>query len=243
VDETVLSGSYAAQLDNGKSFQTPTLPRLPDGPVEQNCRKAEPKDILIAELVHQSWRVRYPLTRLHADEDGNITGPALPGEIAGSLDVINSVPEARESVVRALRKVSGLPDYGMLEIGYDSAACEQIPAWTPAGTTLVDTASYWVNPDGTNEQSWKTAHREFGKECPLIKTAGNRDIIDPPGDGSTNDPPSQTVSATGVRADVWGICPRFSWPGIYCKLSYATGINYTGRACSYYNGSLRCLLK
>jgi hypothetical protein len=187
--------------------------------------------------------VQYPLTRLHADGDGNITGPALPGEIAGHLDLINSVPEARESVVRALRKVSGLPDYGMLEIGYANEACEQIPAWTPGGTTLVDTASYWVQTDGVNEKSWKTAHKEFGKECPLIKTAGNRDVIDPPGDGSTNDPPSQTVSATGVRADVWGMCPRFSWPGLHCKLSYATGINFTGRACAYYNGLLRCLLK
>ena len=54
--------------------------------------------------------------------------------------------------------------------------------------------------------------------------------------------PSVTVSASGVTANAFGICPTGSTVGSYCKLSYATGVNYTGRTCQIYYGSLRCLL-
>jgi hypothetical protein len=221
---------------------------LPEAPLppgqDQNCRKAEPKDVMIAQLVKDSWMVDYPLTRLVVAADGTITGPDLPDVLAGDLQDINNVPEARASVARALRKVSGLPDYGMADIGPDMAACDAVPAYAHDGTIItVPTTANWVHTDGTNDGSWKTTHKEFGKECPLLKTVGNRDIIDPPGDGSTMLPPSTTVSATGVKADSFGRCPTGTTVGTYCKLSYATGVNYTGRWCQYYYGSLKCVLK
>lgn len=207
-----------------------------------HCQQATAKDVLIAALVKDSWVAGYPLTRLTVDANGMITGPALPDVVAGDLEIINSVVEARESVARALIKVSGLPDYGMVSIGPDTEACSGIPAWTPAGTTTVDTTANEVVADSVNYESWRKTHLEFGKECPLVKRQGNRDIIDPPGDGSTNAPTSATVSATGVTANAFGICPTGSTSGTYCKLTYATGVNYTGRTCQVYYGSLRCLL-
>jgi hypothetical protein len=206
------------------------------------CSQAVAKDILIAGLVKDSWAVSYPLTRLYVDANGMITGPNLPDLLAGDLEVINTVVEARESVARALVNVSGLPDYSMLGIGPDSAACTAIPAWTPSGSTTVDTTSNEVFAGSTNYDSWRETHKQFGKECPLIKRIANRDIIDPPGDGSTNAPPSVTVSASGVAANAFGICPSGTATYTYCKLSYATGVNFTGRSCWPYYGSLRCLL-
>jgi hypothetical protein len=206
------------------------------------CNQATAKDILIAGLMKDSWVVGYPLTRLYKASNGLITGPSLPDVIAGDLEIINSVPAARESVARALIKSSGLPDYGMGGMGPDVEACYSIPAWTPSGSTIVDTTSNEVFPTGANYDSWRTVHKEFGKECPLIKRVGNRDIVDPPGDGSTNSPPSLTVSATGVTANAFGNCPAGTTTGKYCKLSYATGVNYTGRSCQVYYGSMRCLL-
>ena len=50
-----------------------------------------------------------------------------------------------------------------------------------------------------------------------------------------------TVSATGVVANAFGYCPEGTFDQ-YCKRSYATGVNWHGRACLYYYGSLRCLL-
>ncbi|HEY5956949.1 MAG TPA: hypothetical protein VIV60_10370, partial [Polyangiaceae bacterium] len=90
--------------------------------------------------------------------------------------------------------------------------------------------------------SWVKVQKELSKECPLVKRNGNKDIVDPPGDGSTNEPVSVTVSATGVAANAFGNCPAGSGAGTYCKLSYATGVNYAGRMCTVYYGSLRCLL-
>jgi hypothetical protein len=206
------------------------------------CNRAQPKDVLIAQLVKDSWLVSYPLTRLSVDAAGAIVGPALPDILAGDLAVINSVPEAKESVARALRHVSGLPEYGMNGIGPDTEACSAVPAWTPTGTTTVATTSNQVFPTAVNAASWRTTHVAFGVECPLVMRLGNRDIVDPPGDGSTNAPASATVSSTGVTANAFGICPAGTLPGTYCKLSYATGVNYSGRTCQYYYGSLRCLL-
>jgi hypothetical protein len=214
------------------------LDAIPPG----HCAQAEAKDVLIAELMKDSWIAGYPLTRLYVDASGMITGPALPAPIAGDLDVINTIPVARDSVARALQKVSGLPDYVTDGMGPDSEACFGIPAWTPGGPTTVDTTSNEVFAGAVNYASWRTTHKEFGKECPLIKRQGNRDIIDPPGDGSTNQPPSATVSSTGVTANAFGLCPTGTSAGTYCKLSYATGVNYTGRTCQTYYGSLRCLL-
>lgn len=206
------------------------------------CNQAQPKDVLIAQLVKDSWIASYPLTQLSVDANGVIVGNAAPDLVAGDLDLINNVPDAHDSVVRALSKLGGLADYGMSGIGADTDACTGIPAWTPNGTTAVDTSSNAVFPSGVNADSWTKVQKEFGKECPLIKRLANRDIVDPPGDGSTNLPPSQTVSSTGVTANAFGICPTGTFPDTYCKLSYATGINYTGRSCQYYYGSLRCLL-
>jgi hypothetical protein len=211
---------------------------LPPG----QCNQAQAKDILIAQLVKDSWAAGYPLTRLYTDGSGQITGPSLPDTIAGDLEVINTVVAARQSVSAALVNVSGLPEYVILGIGPDTNACTSNPAWTPTGSTTVNTSSNEVFPGTLNYASWRTAHQEFGKECPLIKRIGNKDIIDPPGDGSTNAPPSVTVSATGVTANAFGNCPTGTTVGSFCKLSYATGVNYTGRTCSVYYGSLRCLL-
>lgn len=206
------------------------------------CNQALPKDVLIAQLVKDSWVVSYPLTRLSVDATGAIGGPALPDVMAGDLDLINAVPEARASVASAVSNLTGLADYGMNGIGPDTDACSGIPAWTPSGSTTVDTSSNEVFPTGANVGSWREVQKQFSKECPLIKRLGNRDIIDPPGDGSTNLPPSQTVSSTGVTANAFGLCPTGTYPGTFCKLSSGTGINYTGRSCQYYYGSLRCLL-
>jgi hypothetical protein len=141
-----------------------------------------------------------------------------------------------------LAKTSGLPEYSSVGIGPDTEACSGIPAWTPNGTTTVDTTSNEIFVGETNHDSWVKVQDEFSKECPLVKRLANKDIIDPPGDGSTNNPPSQTVSATGIVANAFGNCPSYTYPGTYCKLSYATGVNYTGRSCQSYYSSLRCLL-
>lgn len=229
-------GCSVADVESG-SVDT-TEQALPPG----QCNQATAKDVLIAQLVKDSWIANYPLTRLSTNASGSIVGPSLPDLIAGDLDIINTVPDARTSVSNALANVSGLPEYVMLGMGPDTAACTAIPAWTPSGSTTVDTTSNEVFAGATNYSSWRTAHQEFGKECPLVKCIGNKDIIDPPGDGSTNAPPSVTVSATGVTANAFGICPTGTAVGTYCKLSYATGVNYTGRSCQVYYGSLRCLL-
>lgn len=211
---------------------------LPPG----QCKQAVAKDVLIAQLVKDSWVTAYPLTRLYTDANGLITGPSLPDAMAADLDLINTIADARESVARALVEVSGLPEYVIQGIGAETEACEGIPAWTPTGTTTVNTSSIEVIAGELNYDSWLATQKEFGKECPLIKRIGNKDIVDPPGDGSTNDPPSVTVSATGVTTNAFGICPAGTPVGSFCKLAYATGVNYAGRSCQVYYGSLRCLL-
>jgi len=210
--------------------------------VPGQCNQAQPKDILIAQLVKDSWVASYPLTRLSVDSTGAIVGLALPDVMAGDLDLINAVPEARASVATVLSNLTGLPDYGMNGIGPDTNACTSIPAWTPSGSTTVNTVSNEVFPVAPNADSWREVQKQFSKECPLVKRLGNHDIIDPPGDGSTNLPPSQTVSSTGVTANAFGLCPTGTYSGTFCKLSSGSGINYTGRSCQYYYGSLRCLL-
>lgn len=206
------------------------------------CNQAVAKDVLIAQLVRDTWVTGYPLTRLSADANGSIVGPNLPDAVAGDLEIINSVTEARESVVRALEKVTGSPEYVPMGMGAVEPECTGIPAWTPNGTTTVDTTTEEIFVGEENHESWVKVQKEFSKECPLVKRLGNKDLIDPPGDGSTNDPPSATVSATGVAANAFGFCPTGTYPGTYCKLSYAEGVNYTGRTCQIYYGSLRCLL-
>lgn len=227
----------SAVAEEGESVDSVSQP-LPPG----QCNQALPKDVLIAQLVHDSWVTAYPLTRLYEDASGTITGTELPEAMAADLELINTIAEARESVARALVEVSGLPDYVIQGIGVETEACTAIPAWTPTGTTLVNTASIEVIAGENNYDSWRTTQKEFGKECPLVKRIGNKDIVDPPGDGSTNDPPSVTVSATGVTTNAFGICPAGTPVGTYCKLTYATGVNYSGRSCQVYYGSLRCLL-
>ncbi len=239
-DETTTSdelGSASSAVQPAvEEFDVALLPENSDA----NCKKAQPKDLFIAELVEHSWLVSYPLTRLYVSATGDIAGSgSVPDLVAGDLEAINGFAAARDSVAQAIRKITGLPDYGMAGLGVDSAACAQVPVWTDGSVTAyTSTLAFAVNPTDVNRTSWKTTHKEFGKQCPLVKTVGNRDIVDPPGDGSTNDPVSATVSATGVRADVFGRC---SSPWSYCKLSYATGINYRGRLCLPYNSQYRCL--
>lgn len=215
-----------------------TAQALPPG----QCSQAVAKDILIAQLVKDSWVMGYPLTRLYTDASGSIVGPNLPDEVAGDLEIINSVIDARDSVARALVKVSGLPEYVIEGTGAETDACTNIPAWTPNGPTTVDTTAIEVFPGDTNYDSWLETQKQFSKECPLIKRIANKDLVDPPGDGSTNNPPSATVSASGVRANAYGNCSSSIAVGTFCKLSYATGVNYTGRSCQDYAGSKRCLL-
>jgi hypothetical protein len=206
------------------------------------CAEAQPKDVLIAELVKHSWLVNYPLTALRVDEHDQITGDALPELLQGDLDLIATLPEARQSLARAVRNTSGLPPYGMRSIGPDQPACDAVPAWTPNGTTTVSTSLNVVEPDSENLASWLEVHEAYGNESPLVRVDGNPNLIDPPGDGSTNLPASKTISASGVRADAFGLCPTGTPAGTYCKLSYATGVNWTGRSCQMWYGRLRCLL-
>lgn len=235
-----LGCSADTEADSSGSISQATAPSQTLTPGQ--CQQAVAKDVLIAQLVKDSAVAGYPLTRLSTDANGAIVGPDLPDAVAGDLEIINSVADARDSVARAVAKVSGLPDYAINGVGADSDACTGIPAWTPNGSTTINTSSIELFVGNTNHDSWVEVQKQFGKECPLVKRLGNKDIIDPPGDGSTNDPPSQTVSASGVTANAFGICPSYSYVGSYCKLSYATGVNYTGRACQVYYGSMRCLL-
>ncbi len=202
------------------------------------CGRVKPHDVYVAQLVKDSWFVKYPLTRLSVAADGTIVGDGAPDMILGDLEVINLIPAARKDVARAVKEIAGLPDYGMRRIGPDKPLCSSVPAITPSGIVSVSTYANRVVPDGLNQASWTATHTAFGKQCLLVRRVGDRDIIDPPGDGSTNSPVSATVSATGVRADVFGRC---SCPWCYCKLSYATGVNYTGRLCLRYNSQWRCL--
>jgi hypothetical protein len=211
---------------------------LPPG----QCNQAEAKDVLIAQLVKDSWITAYPLTRLSTDASGAIVGENLPPEMAGDLEIINSVEAARVAVSTALAKVTGLPEYVIQGTGAEVEACTGIPAWTPTGETTVNTTSFEVFVGETNQDSWRETQKQFSKVCPLVKRTANSDFVDPPGDGSTNAPPSASVSASGTRANAFGLCPGGAFPGTYCKLSYATGVNYIGRTCRWYNGASRCLL-
>jgi hypothetical protein len=211
---------------------------LPPG----QCSQAEAKDVLITQLVKDSWLDAYPLTRLSTDANGLIVGPSLPDAVAGDLEIINSVEEARAAVATALADVTGLAEYEIAGVGSESPACTSIPAWTPEGETIINTTSLALIVGSTNAKSWKKTQDSFSKVCSLIKKVGNDDFVDPAGDGSTNDPVSSTVRATGVTANAYGYCPTGASSGTYCKLSYATGVRFAGRSCRYYANAMRCLL-
>jgi hypothetical protein len=230
----------APLLGLGLPIEVP-LP-LPGVPDLGHCLFAKAKDTLIAELVKDSWRVGYPLTRLYVNEDGSVSGPNLPPLLQGELDVINTVEPARASVAAAVAEISGLPDYVMNGMSAALPSCLSVPAWTPNGTTSVATTFNEVFPGTTNIASWRATHAAFAAECPLVRSLLNTDAVDPPGDGSTNNPPSSSVSASGVRANSYGLCGGDAWEGRHCKLSYASGVNWTGRRCQTYYGYLRCLL-
>ncbi|HET9956489.1 MAG TPA: hypothetical protein VFQ61_18415 [Polyangiaceae bacterium] len=233
----VLAMACQSVPDASDSSETVTL-TLPNGA----CNQAQPEDVLIAQLVKDSWVAQYPLTRLFVDSSSNVTGPSLPAILQFDLDVINGVPAAKTAVSAAVATISGLPDYQPDGFGPETPACSAVPAWTPNGITQVATTEVEVFTTAVNQDSWRKTHKAFGKECPLLRRTGNQDLLDPPGDGSTNMPPGGTVSATGVTANAYGLCPTGTAPGTFCKLSYATGVNYMGRKCLYYYGSLRCLL-
>lgn len=206
------------------------------------CQRAEPKDVLIAGLVKNSWLAGYPLTRLSVAAHGSVTGVDVPDLVAGDLEIINAVPEARDSVAAAVADIAGLPDYGMAGMGAEQPSCAGVPAWTPNGIVSVPTTEAEYFTGGVNDDSWRAVHMAFGKRCPLVKRLGNRDVVDPPGDGSTNEPASTTVSSTGVRANALQLCPAGTPVGTYCKLYSSTGVNYTGRTCQLYYGRLICAL-
>lgn len=239
----VLAAIFALPLgcsvgaEGSESVDTATQ-ALPPG----QCSQAVAKDVLIAQLVKDSWITHYPLTRLSKSANGSIVGPSLPDEMAGDLELINTIVDARDSVARALVKISGLPDYVPQGIGAETGACTDIPAWTPSGTTRVDTTSIEVIAGSANFDSWLEVQKQFGKECPLIKRIANKDLVDPPSDGSSSLPPSSTVSAIGVRANAFGLCTSVQ-VGSFCKLSYATGVNWDkARICQTYSGAVRCVL-
>jgi hypothetical protein len=210
---------------------------------DAKCKQAEPHDILIADLMHYSVLENFSLTHLYADASGDIVADTImPGLVEGQVSLINTVPEARDALAQGLGKVSGLEPYTIAESGWDSAACTDLLAWSVPEPVLTNTDAKYVVP-GDNPDSWTKTHKEIGKVCPLVKRTGNNDVYDPANDGSTNAPPSSTVSATGVVANAFGLCPSGTPTGTYCKLSYATGINWTGRWCQPYYGSQRCVLK
>jgi hypothetical protein len=210
--------------------------------VEEMCAAVQPTDVIIADLVKTSWDVKYPLTRLRVAANGQITGPSLPPALVGQLEVLNTIPEARDAVATALVKVSGLPDYGMVRTASEVPFCASVPAWSPNGTIAISTTAIRVFPSTTNRSSWETTSAEFGKVSRLVRPFSMRDIVDPPSDGSTSAPPSATVSATGYVANSFGVCPSTAPVGAYCKLSTATGSNFSGRKCVLYYGQKRCLL-
>lgn len=231
-----------APLGCGATDGTEPVGMVSSPAIEAKCGQSDQYDMLIADLMHASLKAKFSLTQLYADGEGIIQGPeGMPEAIQGQLDLINQVPEAQADVASALEKVSGEPVYTILGDEFYAEACTDVPAWTPDGPTTINTHSVLVHP-GNNSDSWRNAHKEFGKVCPLIKRNADADLVDPPGDGSTNLPSSSTVSVTGVVANAYGLCPVFAPIGTYCKLSYATGINWTGRKCQLYTGYKRCLL-
>jgi hypothetical protein len=227
------TGCGLASPDDTDQIQTPV-----SGP---KCDQVQAKDPLIAQLVIESWMAQYPLTRLSVAADGSITGANPPDLIAGDLALINGIPDARASVARALAKVSGLPEYGFGTMTQEGIACTGVPAWTPTGTTSIDTGGYTVTTNGVNDHSWKTTRKEFGQECPLVKFNGDKDEIDPPGDGSTA-LIQNAASTTGVRANAFGLCPSGTTLGTSCMLSYASYSYYLGRKCQAWGGTNSCLL-
>jgi len=216
---------------------------------DAKCGQAEPHDILISELFYDSVITNYSLTKLFVDGVGNIDGTDMPDLVAGQVGRINMVAAAKADVADALDKVTGLPAYTIAGYTHYAEACTDLEAltWDEEGeltTTLTDTDSFEVTA-ATNYDSWADTHKEFGKVCPLVKRVGTdgKDTVDPPCDGSTNDPPSSTVSATGVVANAFGNCLSTTPSWTPCKLYYATGVNWTGRVCLWVSGVKQCVLR
>lgn len=212
---------------------------------EAKCKQAQPYDILISDLMHYSVVENFSLTHLYADAAGAIVSDAtMPELVEGQVALINTVADARAALADGLEKVSGEPAYTIASWSLESGeACTGLLAWSSPEPVVTTTEAYYVVP-GENPDSWTTTHREIGKVCPLLKRVGNKDIYDPASDGSTNLPPSSTVSASGVRANAFGLCPSGTNEDAWCKLSYAAGINWNkARWCQMSGGYLRCVLK
>ena len=182
------------------------------------------------------------------NEEDDDEMPEDPDLIAGQGEDPNDDPNlelARSDIANALDelKTKTSNHYTVAEHVYFEDACEDVPAW-PEGVILPKTESWKVVPgeDEESQDAWKWTHKKFGKYCPLVKDNTNVTLVDPAGDGSTNDPPSSTVSANGVKALSNGLCPAYAPYGTYCKLSYATGVNWTGRKCKYWYSAKRCVL-
>ncbi|MBN1918931.1 MAG: hypothetical protein JW889_13575 [Verrucomicrobia bacterium] len=231
-------------LGCGGTDSTESIGLVSSASQEAKCGQAVPHDILIAELMHFSVQESFSLTHLYADASGDIVADIpMTQLVEGQVGLINTVPEARAALAQGLDKVSGLPPYTIAEWGWHEAACTDLLAWSLPEPVVTNTDSYYVVP-GENPDSWTTAHKEVGKVCPLVKRVANQDVYDPPNDGSTNLPPSSTVSGSGVKANAFGLCPTGTVTSTWCKLSYAVGINWNkARWCQAYYGNQRCVLK
>jgi len=208
------------------------------------CEDSEPTDMLVLDLVKHAWLAGFPLTRLQVDAEGLVTGTDVPDSVAGDLEVINHVPEARAALARAVSQFAGLPNYEVGGIGPDEPACEGVPAWSPSGTVYVSTTANLVTPKGESADSWQVVHAALAKEAPLLAVPGRSDMIDPPGDGSTCVPTS-VVGGFGVKANAFGLCDdSIADEGTWCMLNYASYRYFSGeRVCTEWYGNLRCMLR
>ena len=210
------------------------------------CKHAEPHDVLIADLFAASLAADFSLTQLYND-GGNVAGPAeMPAPVAATVADINDVEEAREAVITALDNgVTGLPEYSVESyVVVHEGGCPDFEAWAGDETAVTDLDLYDDITIAANPDSWDETIKQFGKECPLVKRMDQKNSIDPGGDGSTNRVTRATLARQGVTANAWGLCPAGVPTGTYCMLSYATGTYYAGtRWCQPYRGYKRCLLK
>jgi hypothetical protein len=217
-----------------------------------NCNpvrvQSEPFHMLIVDLMHRSVMDHVSLTQLYVGADGSIQ---FDGELnpesatAGALEMINGEDDecalARQAIVEALTDMGSLPPYEVIGMECEPF-CDGVPAYSVPENVEAKTELCTVTVTPETEASWDATHKAFGKVCPGLKKLASSNDFDPAGDGSTNDPPSSTVSATGVKALSNGLCPAYAPVGTYCKLSYASGTNWTGRKCKYWYGAKRCLL-
>ena len=228
-----------------------------------NCKpvqkQTEPYHSLIIDLMDTSVHEGFSLTELRVDTDGAIVADVedLETDYPGTFTALGDINGedanggedepalARAAMAEALDEMfkhGPLPPYAVAAPPECEPFCEGIPAYSVPENVNTTTRLCTVTVTPETEDSWDTTRKALHQIVPALKDLGNEDSYDP-GDGSTNRAPSSTVSATGVVANAYGICPSWAPVGTYCKLSYATGINWTGRWCQFLGGRKRCLLK